>query len=104
MTHPAMMIKAKKLRALARDRDCQIRIPGVCNGDRSTVVLCHLAGAGMGRKHHDLLGAHGCSDCHAVVDGHKKSDYPKELLKLWHLEGVMRTVEILIEEGHVRIG
>ena len=26
----------------ARGRDCQIRIPGVCSGDPSTVVLCHL--------------------------------------------------------------
>lgn len=91
------------LRKLARDRECQIRIPGICNGDPSTVVLCHLPGAGMARKHHDLHGAWGCAACHAVVDGHASSDYPKELLKMWLLEAVIRTQQILIAEGAIRV-
>ena len=53
----------------------------------------------MGRKQSDLHGAWGCSACHDVVDGRAKADYPRELLKLWHLEGVIRTQQILLDEG-----
>lgn len=91
------------LREEARGRDCQIRVPNVCNGDPDTVVLCHLPGAGMGNKHNDLHGAWGCSSCHAVVDGAQNSDYPKELLKLWLIEGMVRTQQILIDEGKIKI-
>lgn len=103
MHHSQKTHNKRKLRLAARDRDCQIRIPGICNGDNSTVVLCHLPGAGMARKHHDFHGAWGCSACHAVVDGHANSDYPKEMLKLWLLEAVIRTQQALIAEGVVRV-
>ena len=96
--------KATNLRAEAKGRDCQIRVPGVCSGDNRTVVLCHLPGAGMGRKHHDLHGAWGCYQCHAVVDGHQKCQYPPELLRLWLHEAVIRTQQILIDEGVIRVG
>lgn len=100
--HPAMSRKAHKLRAMARERDCQIRIPGVCNGDHNSVVLCHLPGAGMARKSNDIHGAWGCSACHDAVDGRQKTDYSREVLKLWHLEGVIRTQQILLDEGVIR--
>ena len=90
-------------RKLARGRDCQIRIPGVCNGNPETVVLCHLPGAGMGRKSNDLFAAYGCSACHDLVDGRAHSDYPRELLKLWFHEAVIRTQQILIDEGRLRV-
>ena len=94
---------ANKLRRAARGRDCQIRIPGVCCGDPDTVVLCHLSGAGMGRKQHDLFGAWGCHKCHAVADGHTHSDYPKELLRLWMHEAVIRTQQALLDEGTISV-
>ena len=93
----------RALRNLARGRDCQIRTPD-CNYDPETTVLCHLGGAGMGTKHNDFTGgAWGCSSCHDLVDGRVTSKYPRELLKLWHLEGVIRTQETLIAEGKVKI-
>jgi hypothetical protein len=92
-----------KLRNLARGRDCQIRIPGVCNGNPETVVLCHLSGGGMGAKVSDLHGAYGCSDCHGVLDGARESNYRRELLDLWHHHGVIRTQEILEQEGVIRV-
>jgi hypothetical protein len=57
------------LRKEAKGRECQIRIPGICNNDRGTVVLCHLNnkrlfGVGVGQKVPDLFGAWGCSACH----------------------------------------
>lgn len=88
-----------KLTKSARGRECQIRIPGVCNRDDSTTVLCHLGGAGMGIKHDDRHAAFGCSACHDAVDGRIKTDYPNTLLKLFHLEGVIRTQQIWIKDG-----
>lgn len=46
------------LRKLAKGKECQIRIPGVCCGDKDTVVLCHFRMAGIsgaGLKSPDLL-------------------------------------------------
>lgn len=91
------------LRKEARDRDCQIRVPGVCSGDNRTVVLCHVPGAGMGFKSHDIHGAWGCYQCHAAVDGHAKTRHPPELLRMWLFEAVLRTQTILLEEGKIRV-
>lgn len=90
------------LRKEARGRECQVRIPGVCSHNPETVVLAHLNGAGMGIKVPDPLGAWCCSDCHSVLDGRVKSEYPKTTLKLFHLEGVMRTLRFLISEGKIK--
>ena len=87
------------LRKLARGRDCMIRSP-VCCFDSDTTVLCHLNGAGMGRKHHDLVAAWGCSSCHAWVDGgYAKAGYSKDERDLAHLRGMQRTLEALIDDG-----
>ncbi len=53
-------MKQTKLTKAARGRECQVRIPGVCNGNPETVVLAHyrLAGTcGVGQKPSDLQGA-----------------------------------------------
>lgn len=92
-----------KLTKLARDRDCQVRIPGICNHDPATTVLAHyrLAGlCGMGIKPHDLLGAWACSSCHDEIDRRTRR-IDAESAALAHLEGVMRTQAILLKEGKV---
>jgi hypothetical protein len=92
-----------KLTKLARDRDCQVRIPGICNHDPATTVLAHyrLAGlCGMGIKPHDLLGAWSCSSCHDEIDRRTRR-IDAESAALAHLEGVMRTQAILLKEGKV---
>jgi len=86
------------LRNLARDQPCMIRMPGVCNGDNSTTVLCHLRMAGitgMGMKANDLLGAWGCSACHRYVDTHGMDG------RTALLEGMARTQAILLERGYI---
>lgn len=93
------MRKQTKLTKAARGQECQIRIPGVCNGDASTTVLCHLNGGGTGRKSNDLHAAWGCSDCHAWVDGGYAKLSTRELRDFYHLQGVIRTQEKLIEMG-----
>ena len=65
--------KTTKIRQSARDEECTLRFPGVCNFRTDTTVLCHsnrLAdGKGMGLKASDLNAAFGCSACHDCLDG-----------------------------------
>ena len=92
-----------KLTKLARGRECQVRIPGVCNGDPETTVLAHyrLAGTcGVGMKPHDLLGAWACSSCHDEIDRRTRR-IDSDSASLAHLEGVIRTQAILLKEGKV---
>jgi len=92
-----------KLRKSARGRNCEIRIPSVCNGNPETTVLCHLPGGGMGGKRPDLFGAFGCSDCHAAVDGVLPTRHSRETVSQWHMDAVFRTQEIWLKEGLVKI-
>jgi len=88
------------LRKMARGRDCQVRIPGVCNFDPETTVLAHyrLAGTcGMGIKPHDLIGAWACSSCHDEIDRRTRR-IDADAAALAHLEGLIRTLVILIKE------
>jgi hypothetical protein len=65
--------KMTPIRKAARGQKCTLQLLGVCNGDSSTVVLCHsnrLAdGKGMGLKAPDTVACFGCSACHDVLDG-----------------------------------
>lgn len=96
-----------KLSQFARNQPCFVRIPNVCNGNAETVVLAHYRSAGLcgtGIKPHDLLGAYCCSDCHDAVDGRTwPMGYSKDQLRLWHAEGVLRTIDRLIRTGKVTI-
>jgi hypothetical protein len=97
-----------KITASARNEQCEIRIPGVCNFNHETTVWCHAngsaAGKGMGMKSHDLLGAYGCSSCHAVVD--RLVPLPEGLtrveVKLYFAEGHLRSLRKLIDKGLVK--
>lgn len=67
--------KMTPMRMAARDQECTIRLPEVCNYDPSTSVLCHdnrlASGKGMGLKAPDTAAAIGCSSCHDVLDGRR---------------------------------
>ena len=92
------------LRKLAKGRDCQVRLPGICNGNPETVVLAHfrMAGlAGVGMKPADLFGAWACSACHDEIDRrtrHMSADDARRC----HLDGVIRTQAALLSEGAIR--
>ena len=90
------------LRKEAQGRLCMVRIPHVCNHNPETTVLAHLGGAGMGLKQPDQLGAWACSACHDAIDGRSRPDYTKAELRLMHLEGMVRTLQVLIDEGKVK--
>ncbi len=90
------------LRKEARGRECQVRLPGVCNGNPETTVLAHyrLVGiSGTGLKPPDLIGAWACSACHDVVDGRVPSMMEQDRVKRYFAEGVFRTQYALIREG-----
>ncbi|MFK0090664.1 DUF1364 domain-containing protein [Pseudomonas sp. NPDC090755] len=94
-------MKQTKLTKAARGRECQVRIPDVCNGNPETTVLAHyrMAGTcGVGIKPNDLPGAWACSACHDACDGSSQVVGREEVRKL-HAEGVMRTQAALIAEG-----
>lgn len=64
-----------KLRAAARDQSC-VR----CGRNDGTTVLAHYFGprrhqygGGLGRKGHDLIGAHLCAECHRHMDSDSQS-------------------------------
>ncbi|NUU68448.1 DUF1364 domain-containing protein [Enterobacteriaceae bacterium BIT-l23] len=93
------------LRKAARGRECQIRIPGVCNGNPETSVLTHyrMSGTcGVGCKPDDTQGAIGCNCCHDAVDGRIKTPFTHDELRLMHAEGVLRTQAIWIKEGLIK--
>jgi len=88
----------------ARGQDCQVRIDGVCNFNHETVVFAHINGGGLGIKRPDTEGAFCCSDCHDVLDLRRRIEgltYDK--IKLYHHEGAMRTREILIDKGLIKV-
>ena len=94
------------LRAEAKGRECQIRIPGVCNKNPETTVLAHLNnkglfGVGVGQKVPDIFGAWACSACHNVVDGRTNSCWVNSVVAVMHMEGVFRTQNILLQEGKI---
>lgn len=92
--------KQDKFTRFAKDKPCQIRIPGVCNGRPETSVLCHLNGGGMATKTLSIHGAIGCSDCHDAVDFRVSHiQFLRMEIKLFHLEGVIRTQAMMVEDG-----
>lgn len=71
-------IRSEALTKSAKGQECTLRLPGVCNHDPSTVVLCHLPGSkrtgskGTGQKGHDTHAVYGCRACHDYIDGRQR--------------------------------
>ncbi|BBA60899.1 DUF1364 domain-containing protein [Escherichia coli] len=84
--------------------ECQVRIPGVCNGNPETSVLAHIRLAGLcgtGIKPPDLIATIACSACHDEIDRRTHfvdAGYAKECA----LEGMARTQVIWLKEGVIK--
>jgi hypothetical protein len=67
-------------RALARDKDCTLRVPGVCCFDPATTVLAHSNwhDKGGARKASDFYGVWSCYTCHSWLDSGKASQDQKK--------------------------
>ena len=87
------------LRKFARGKECQLRLPGICNFDTATTVLAHVRRggvAGMGQKPPDICGIHSCSDCHDAMDG--RSSWKNTPSDTDVLEGLNRTLAVVSKE------
>ena len=102
MVEILMGIVSSKLRDSARGQDCAFAIPGICNHDSATTVLCHLPSEikGGATKSDDINGAFGCYKCHQAIDNHILST-EDELY--FSLRALQRTQRIWIEAGLVVI-
>ena len=57
----------------------------------------------MGIKSPDWWGAYGCSDCHDVVDGRRKTDLSNEEVYRCHMRGVYRTLGMADRAGLIKL-
>jgi len=92
---------SRDLRSYARGKPCQVRLPGICNGDPATTVLAHprLPGiTGVGMKAPDELGAWACSACHDAIDRRTHTDLDRDYVIRAHYEGILRTQAALLRE------
>ena len=100
-------MRSQAMRDSAMGEECTFRIPGVCNGNPDTTVLCHLPDEshGMGRKSDDISAAYGCSSCHDVLDGRiSNAGWDGEKNKDWYMRrATIRTWRRMIESGIIKI-
>ena len=99
-------MKTSKIRQSAKQEQCTVRIPGICNHNPATTVLAHVALkglSGIGMKPSDIHACYACSSCHDVIDGRVQTQFtPLEIL-VWKLEAVFRTQLKLLEKDLIRI-
>jgi hypothetical protein len=96
--------KQDKYTKSAQGQECQIRSP-FCNHNPETVVFCHLNGAGIGEKMQNIHGAYGCSKCHDFVDNRicSVSAFNHHQRHYYHLEGTIKTQELMIRNGVLKL-
>jgi len=72
-----------KIRKSAKNEQCTINLPGVCNYNSESVVWAHsnrgIDGKGMGKKANDEKGAYACYNCHATYDRQMKRPFNMSL-------------------------
>lgn len=97
-----MALISTKLRNSAKGELCTFAIPGICNHDVDTVVLCHIRddAKGLGNKANDFSAAFGCSACHEAIDQHRLS---KEDELAYSLRAMQRTWAVWVNRGLVVI-
>ncbi len=101
-----------KIRKSARGEMCTFQIPGVCNFDPDTTVLCHAPhpDKGMGKKGPDTWAAYGCGACHDEMDGRTNNalavsnippalQFGVNLKKQYWLDAIRETQRRLIQKG-----
>lgn len=88
--------RSKTLRDSARGQCCTLQVPGICNGNPETTVLCHLPSRshGMGYKSDDYWAVFGCSSCHDVIDGRVPFDWRSGELEETILYALHQTIRI----------
>lgn len=93
-----------KIRKSAQGKQCEVRIPGVCNHNPETTVCAHIRQnglCGVGVKPHDLMTVRACSACHDAIDGRIKTPFTRDEIRLMVHEAHLRTLQAYIDEGLV---
>ncbi|RWG33999.1 nuclease domain-containing protein [Mesorhizobium sp.] len=95
-----MGIVSSKLRNSARGQPCTFQIPGICNHDPATTVLCHLPSEvkATATKSDDFHAAFGCANCHQAIDNHILS---REESLYYSMRALQRTLHIWVTSGLV---
>ncbi|MDE3930953.1 DUF1364 domain-containing protein [Glaesserella parasuis] len=89
------------LRKEAKGRECQVRLPGVCNFNAETSVLAHYRMAGLngvGQKPDDIFGAWARSAWHVEFD-HRTRKLEIGVVRHAHAEGEFKTQGIFRRQG-----
>jgi len=99
-------IRSKQLRDSALGESCTLRLPGICNHDTDTVVLCHLrhlSSAGIGQKPDDTAAVYACSACHDAIDGRTRTDMTQ--WEIGHEEGraMIETQRRMFDKGLIQV-
>ena len=95
-----MGVVSTKLRNSAHGQPCMFQIPGICNHDPSTTVLCHLPSEikGLATKSDDFHAAFGCSNCHETIDNNRLS---REESLYYSMRALQRTMRNWVTRGLV---
>lgn len=102
---------SSKILESAKGQPCTIRLPGICNNDKTTTVACHLnygwAGKGLGIKAEDIV-CFCCSDCHRVMDGQDEKAWltiyeDKHYFWLRGLFETTRFILLAIKDGKLKL-
>jgi Putative nuclease YbcO len=101
-------MKTTPIRKSAKGEDCTLRVPGVCNFNPDTTVLCHAPYPGRGgTRSADHFAAYGCSDCHDYMDMRSRrlevAGIAGSRESLW-LSAIHETQKKLIEKGLIKVG
>lgn len=103
MITKAQRHKSKKIMQSAKDEDCQVRLPNICNFNPETTVCAHRGGSGMGTKNSDFKVAYACSDCHSAYDQALHKGVGRLQITSYFDEGIFRTQDILADKGLIKI-
>lgn len=91
------------LRKLAAGKDCLLRLPEVCNGNRETVVLCHIKRGWCGSiKPPDIVAVWGCHACHDVIDRRAGNPWTEDELDSMILRALCEQLVIYSKTGVVK--
>ena len=93
-----------KLLAAAKGQQCQLQIPGVCQGGTETTVACHspLCEDRNGTKAPDFSIAFGCMACHDVLDRRKRAGaqyLTEDDQRYYFHRGLLRTLANIFDRG-----
>ncbi|TYL44600.1 nuclease domain-containing protein [Dickeya sp. ws52] len=98
MIRKSPAFRSKALREPAYGQVCTLQIPGICNGNPETTVLCHLPSPthGMGYKGDDFWAVYSYSSCHDVIDRRVPYDWVQEEV---FLQALYLIFKFILERG-----